>query len=599
MRRPFRRGGLVLLAVLVLTLPAPPAARAGSFSLLTFLPRAKVIVQGRLAADGTLSVPRVLHGQLPDEGPLFLADGAACYRRLRGLLDQELADPDRPGGETDDGCVEVVAFLEEQDTGQWVPVGARAGVVGLGPRGVYATFAEMRSWQTGVIKYNVIAHPHYRRESFLRRLEAEIGREDDRRRLAAEPPSGARAARLVSLFLDGVPYEADSPQDRTAAILRPAHTEEEAAVAAALRDADDEDDVVAMLGLTAAVPLPGLFDAVADRTGREQPAAVRKAAFRALARLDHYRAAGRLARLLSLDDPLCVDLLDAVTPEHVAGKPARLNREAGDAVFMLALDLRRRLRGQADDALVPLSEAVQARACEYLHPGMVPFFADWAFDGMPFTSLWALGELNRRTGRSFDRENRAEWDSWWKEAGPLLGPSYDLGTARGRRAWRQAYLLADPAARELLLRWWLYEPDPDETELLGEATGDDFPAAAQAVLAELWARQRLSTATREAILRRFVTLRLEEETAGGRRWRVEAECAFPLPVEANLGSRCGFEEEGEWELLNFGDGGARTLAKMTPPPGAGHPAWVTVELRETERQNGDEVLWSAAWSVGP
>jgi hypothetical protein len=605
MRRPVRLGVLLLLAGLTLTLPA--RAVGGNFNLFTLLPDAQVVVLGRLDAEGVLSVDRVLHGRLPDDGPLRVFNGAFCYQRLCEPPDQQTAGEEtRVGRDVVGRSVEVVVFLEMECAAGWVPVGGCFGIVGLTEKSlnvtvrVLARIDGLPPQTVYVHEERIIADHRYRRESFLRRVEAEMVRLEERRELASQPPSGGRATRLVSLFLEGVPYEADDPVEWTAAILRPAHADEEAAVGAALREDDDEDDVVALLGLAAAVPLPGLFDEVAARTGREQAAPVRRAAFTALARLDRCRAAGRLAPLLSLDDPLCVDLLQAIAPESANGKPVRLNRDAADALFLLALDLRRRPLSDPTIKGRILNQLVDQRVCDYLHPGMVPFVADWAFDDWHSSAAELLKELIRRTGRSFDRWDRTEWEAWWKEAGPLLGASYDLGTPAGRRAWRQAYSLADPVARELLLRWWLYEPDADEELLLREATGDDSPVAAQAVLAELWARQRLSTTTREAILRRFLTLRLiEEPKQAGERggWRVLAECAFPLPVGVYLSARATCEDEGEWQLLNFNASDTVDLGEWKRGPAAGRGVGETIELRETTYPSGFNQLWSATWSI--
>jgi hypothetical protein len=453
---------LLVLAAL-LPVPAARASPPAELDLEEYAAGSTLIVQGTLDANGELTVERTLYGEAPGEKPLRVDGGAEIHEGLARAMKQEKALP-------------VVAFLElEPAKWTWLPVND-GGVFGLTGKDVYQNVR--RYGRDGLLVRVNLAWSSWTPERFLKTVRAEIPRVAERDRVAAQPRSLDRARRLLTLDPDGVNSFA-----RTVKALTPADPDEELVVGVRLGEADDEERPL-LLRLIREVGYVGLWDKVAFFVERGHPSRVRVEAFSTLVKLDSARGSDRLARLLRADDPDLESLLGAVLDAAGDGKRS-LSREVAAALPFLACEVRRLARErhlrQAGQELPPLVEVLAA----YAHPGCLPLLFDWAMAENDPGSHFACDALLDLSGLGRIGAGRRDLAAWWERARLLLEPRYDLETDAGRKAWREAYAVADPGTRRVLLQLWFFEPAIDEGRLVKEAEGDHFSQSAQAVLDEM------------------------------------------------------------------------------------------------------------------
>jgi hypothetical protein len=262
--------------------------------------------------------------------------------------------------------------------------------------------------------------------------------------VTALPRSADRARRLLTLLPDGA-GDGSNAFNRTVKALTPDDPDEEAAVGTALWEAEEEGQPL-LLRLIREVGYRGLWDKVAFFAERGHPPAVRRAAFQTLVDLDWERGTARSARLLRADDPELRWFLNVILRRAGRNEAAgRLSPEVAAALPFRGADLRRR-PGERDLILVdewydphPVLEAL----VDYGRPDCLPVLYDWAMDESDPNSGAARKRLARVAGRKDEGKDRRALAAWWEQARPLLERRYDLDTEAGRKAWREAYAVAD------------------------------------------------------------------------------------------------------------------------------------------------------------
>jgi hypothetical protein len=452
---------LLLAAVAAGLLLVPGAARAGlpsCFNLEDHVSGSQLIVEGTLDADGRLTVTRTLYRGIPEEATLSIRDGAKCWQGLSRLMKR-------------DTPLSVVAFLSYSATDSdpsWHPVG-RMGVVGLSSTDVF-------------VNEGLVFPPACRPESFRAEVRAEVAQARERDRVIALPHSEERARRLLTLLGEAGPIRGHTFA-RTAAALRPGHPAELRALVAALWEAEDQERV-GLLALVRSAELGGLFEDVAPFAERGQSSEVREAAFSTLAALERSRAEARLGRLLRADDPDLITLLNLLFPDGLASVERHPSPDLVTALHFVAGELRGQIRKDPTKDLHEQCRRVLQALESAAHPTTMALLYDWAMDEKDPESEVAFNHLVAVTGLRFKREERRAWAAWWEGARPLLERRFDLETEVGRKAWREAYCVADDGTRRVLVGLWFFGTAFNEQRLRNDAAGDHFPLSAQAVLDE-------------------------------------------------------------------------------------------------------------------
>ncbi len=584
--------GDVLRALAVLTVLFAPGARAMAetippFDLHRSTERADLVVRGRLDAKGNLTVEAALKGK-PAPGPLATSNGAAVFADL-GRLDKRK------------GAVEVVVYLRRV-AGRWHIDGGKHGVVGFLANGVCLVHDEGQVLREGA---QLGRHPTLTREVFLKRARAAVAASDRRRALLLQPASADRLGKLASFLLL---LDADSRRYHLAEIARavqPLSPVEEKALVALLQSAGAAARPVLLELAGATARGQQAFDTVADSLAPRQPRAVRRAAIAALARIDSYRAAERLAGLLEVEEPELRLVLGALT----AGEPSRLSPAVVEPLRKLVEVMRARQRRDRW-AVVNESYALVAAVGHHAHPRLLPGLLEWARTDHPAAGQ-AAGELYRLTGLS-PRDDAKAWDAWWKKALPVLEARYDLRSAAGRTRWYRAWRTGSSETRRALLRLWAFEPQLDEPALVGETAGKEGEVA-KTVLAALWKHGRLSGATKGALVEKFLSVRLEEvpgrPISRARELRIVGTRHFPFPSEAWVNWRAGIvigddqqpKLEGSFSSCSLGEGkGPLLLGSLGGGSYPGSPrARALLELREVVYSRGGQVVWKRQWALGP
>jgi len=378
----------------------------------------------------------------------------------------------------------------------------------------------------------------------------------------------------------------------------------------ALKKATHAEERVWLLRLIADVPLTAAaFEPVASYLDRNYSGEVRRGAMDTLRALDAYRAAGRLAPLLTLSEPELAHVLSCLTTGSDPWQNALFNAKAAEGLFLLANLIRQAAVSEGGAARNQEIHLLLMRLREYAHPKHVAVLYTWGLSSGHPSDDQALAELQRLTGLKYTRGQWQTWLGWWRKAGPLLEASYDLRSDAGRLRWLKAYQGADPASRRLLRQLWLYEKDIDEAALLKAAEGK-YPVGAKDALAELWQRRRLSASSRQAIVEKFLGVELVEQqpptpkTPEWRDLRITIRRNFPFPKSAWVEPRYGITVNGaprlgnSWGSLSLGD--AHTFLGSMSGRYTGAPsARALLEVREVDHANGGKVLWTARWSLGP
>ena len=581
----------------LLLMPALAAAEwIPGFHLTTCAGQAAVVVRGRLDRAGKLAVGEVYHGRLDRGKRLTLRNGAELHGRLNGVKKQ-------------DGALEVIAFLRADAGRGWEPVRGEAGVVRLEADGIYALLDsdELGGLREGT---TLARHPRYSRAGFLAALRAALDTEKERRRLLALPRSAGRARKLLALLGKQEPRDRPYHLHAVRRGLVPVHAAEEQAILTALKEASYPEERAWLLRLVAEVPLSSTaFEPVAAYLDRKYAGQVRRAAMDALRALDAYRAAGRLAPLLSLNEPELAHVLSCLTTGSDPWQNARFNPKAAEGLFLLASLIRQAAVSEGGAARQHEIYLLLMRLREYAHPRHVAVLYTWGLSKGHPSDDQALAELQRLTGLKYTRGQWQAWLAWWRKAGPLLEAPYDLRTDTGRLRWLEAYQGTDAATRRLLRQLWLYEKEIDEAALLKAAQGK-HPAGAKDALAELWQRRRLSAPSRQAIVEKFLEVELVEmppPTPNAPEWRdvrITIRRNFPFPKAAWVDPRSDIAVgraprlTDTWGSLCLADD-HKSLGSLGARYTGAPNARALLEVREVDHANGRKVLWTARWSLGP
>ena len=591
---PHRCACRLLLSLLLL--PASAAAEwIPGFDLATCTGEARLIVRGRLEKTGKLTVVEVYQGRFDKNKPLTLRNGAELYTHLNRVKKQ-------------DGTLEVVAFLREDAGRGWEPFRGEAGMVRLEQQEVYALLEG--DGLRGLRETPTLArHPRYNRATFLAALREAVDTGRERRRLLSLPRSTDRARKLLTLLLKQEPRDRYYHLHLISRALLPVHPAEEQAILTALKKARAEE-CVWLLRLIATMPLTSkAFEPVAVYLDRKYPSEVRRGAMDTLRAVDAYRAAGRLAPLLSLNEPELANVLSCLTTGSDPWQNALFHPRAAEGLFLLANLIRQAALSEGGNARQQEIYLLLMRLREYAHPRHVAVLYTWGLaEGHPCCDQ-ALAELQRLTGLKYTRGQWRDWLTWWRKAGPLLEASYDLRSDAGRLRWLKAYQGADPAARRLLRQLWFYEKDIDEAALLKAAEGQ-YALGAKAALAELWERRRLSCPSRQAIVEKFLGVELVElpsrspTIAGWRELHLAIRRNFPFPKAAWVQPRSDIaigrkpRLSGSWGSLCLADD-HKFLGSLSGSFKGAPDARALLEVREVDHAHGGKVLWTARWSLGP
>ena len=594
-----------VLAVAALLATARPAAAETlpTFHLSGCTDAAVAVVRGQLAKDGTLVVTGVLRGEVEPGKAIRLRGGDSTFRELKQAA--KAATP---------GSFDVVVYVSVLKDDEGYPIWGSAGVVGFRGEDVFLHLGE----EEGALLRRgggwMQRHPKHTPESFLLAARNAIVAADRRKELLAMKSSPERGRQLFA-FLKGLPESAQAYHlSHAVRDLAPLPRDEESALLDLFHEARDESDRMLLLHLIAgAARSRSAFREVAAWLDRDRPAAMRRAAIHALDRIDPFAAQATLAGLLRRDEPELPSVLSALRGTD----PNRLDPRVLGPLLELTADVRdlhrqvgRQVRFQESHLLVEVLG-------HFAHPRTAAALAEWALADDHDTAGYACRQLEEAAGllrlTPADRADRVSLAAWWKTAKPALAGQHDLKTEAGRRAWYAAMRKADESARRILVCLWRFEAEPDTVALIREAKGDDA-APAKAALAELWRGGRLSADARRAVVRAFVTVRLEELTdvhrdPTVRELRIVGERNFPFPANTWVDCRAAIALGGKGPILpgtppstiNFQGSGPIVLGTLGGGSHPGSPvARAAVSVAEIDRQTKDKhVVWESRWDLGP
>lgn len=582
---------LIAVAVLAVLLGGSDRASAkelrSPFELHLRTDTAELIVHGRLDAKGKLIVDATLKGNATAK-QLVLTNGPKVFTALNELEKRATS-------------IEVVVYLRKAN-GKWEIEQDQHGVVGFLNNGVCCVHES----ENNLFGPTLGRHPTLSREAFLKNARAAVAALEHRKMLLGLPPSADRMGKIAAFWLK---LDRESRYLHSHALsraLRPLSPVEEKALVALLQSSAvaSKPLLLQLTGGTARGKVA--FEAVADLFDRRQPVEVRQAAINALAEIDPYRAQERLSTMLRIDE---AELLLVLYVLRVRGldlpNPAVVEplRKLTEAV--------RRLHRDDREAMANESRELAYLLVRYEHPKFLPLLVEWTLSDNHVTAERVGDQLQNWTGLS-PREDVRRWDRWWKKVKPLLGADYDLRRAPGRREWYRAYRSGDAVTRKILLRLWAFEPAPDEAAMVREAGGEGGDVA-KIVLAERWAQDRLTSATKGALVEKFLAVRLEEVPGQAiekyRHLRVIGEKSFPFPrgvwfdggVSIAIGDDREPVLEGSSDRSSLGEGaGSHVFGTMSGGSYPGTPkARVIVELREYVPSGSGKTGWKRTWKLGP
>jgi hypothetical protein len=556
------------------------------FDLHTRTEQAVLVVHGRLDERGNLTVESALKAK-PGAGPLIVTNGASVCAALSKAAKQPAP-------------IEVVVYLTRADAGRWQIDTGETGVVGFIGNGAYLVHEEGGIRQGGPV---LSRHPTLLRGPFLESARKAVAAVERRKELLRLPPSAARLEQIVR-FVQTQPASGQRHHLYLATrALQPLHSAEEKALVALLKNPDRSLDVPLLLDLAGATARgAAMFAVVADHLDRRQVKTVRLSAMRALAAIDPYQAQERLVPLLRIEEEELADVLQCL----YQGESFHLHPAVVEPLRKLTEAVRRQQRLDRH-ALSQESYVLAGILGHYSHPRLLPGLVEWVQANDHVSANQAESYLRAWTGLNL-REDPRGWEAWWKKAKPELEATYDLSTPAGRKKWYDAYRAGDANLRQVLLRLWAFEPTVAEPSLVREASGESGESA-RVVLATLWKHRRLSGQAKEALVEKFLRVRLEEvpnQPAGPRReLHIVGEKGFPFPAEAWVHWRAsiviGDRKPMLDESFNISSLGQETELQKLGSLGSGpHPgtpeARALLELREVDHE---QVVWKHQWTLGP
>ena len=579
---------VVALSILLSVEGRASAETIPPFDLHQRTASAEWVVHGWLDAKGGLIVDATLKGKAAAKR-VDLSNGKEVFASLKEFEERA-------------SSIEVVVYLRRSG-GKWEIERGSNGAVGFPNNGVCLVRDDENILRIGAAMGR---HPTLTREAFLKSARAAVVALERRKLLLALPPSADRIGTIAAawLALDGAARSHHSRELYRA--LAPLTAVEEKALLALLKSAAAASKPPLLNLVGGAARGKVAFAAVADLLDRRQPGEVRRAAIETLAEIDPYRAQERLIPLLRTDEPELQTALEVLG----GGDRATLNPAVLEPLRNLT-EAVRRLHRDDREALAGESEVLISVLWHYRHPKFLALLVEWTLSDNHVTADLIGCRLQQWMGLS-PREDRRRWDRWWDEAKPLLEADYDLRHAAGRRQWYRAYRSAKGPARDWLLELWTLQATLDEAALLREAGAEGGDVAKQALAAQ-WSQRRLSGAAKGDIVKKFLTVRLEEVTdrpaSRSRELRIVGEKSFPFSPTAWVEWRAGFAigDEGEPTL-----GGSFNASSLGNDPGAqilgtrgggsypGTPqARAILELREDVPSGSGKTGWKRTWRLGP
>jgi hypothetical protein len=493
-----------------------------------------------------------------------------------------------------------------------------AGVVGMDRESVY-TLGGARADRIDKGGPALAKNSTYTRESFLKALQEALQVIGERRGLVALPPSATRAAKLVDFVLKhgaektAIGREADYRVQLSAVshAMAPISPAEQTVLVQRIRDIAEPEDKAMLLELAGSIPVgKDAFGELSGWIDRARPPVVRRAAMRAISRIDPYAASERIAPLLSVKEPELRIALEALGGISYPPRDAKLSLKVVDALLDLATEMKDWPAGASIDS-TNAHFGLTHQLHHYAHPRLIGALYDAALNSSDSTREQSVSDLREVTGLKWERAQKDQWEAWWTKARPVLEATYDLGKPDGLAAWLAAYASADEATQRILLRLWVFQEAIDEAALIAAATAKGNPAGAVATLAELWRLGRLSGDAMRQIFDAFVTIEMVEgppqpQDPARRDLSFFGSATFPFPSGVSVQYRYSIGVGKEPALpATFDnsaslDRGAKISLGSLSTPARGQPqAKGLLEIRQVDYQHDQQVIWSTSRAFGP
>lgn len=534
----------VVLLPLAVLLCQPDQALGESippFELDASAGNSKIVAHGELHPDGTLRVIEAFKGKPEGAGDLRLPIGEI---RFKSVL-KDIGNEDNP---------QVVVFLSDlgADGVYHLAPGSNGGFVALGPGDKVFAWLPSEMSRTGAAFQ---AHPSWTKRIFMEELKQSLKLDAELDAVLAKPRGGERLAKCFEFLRAHQPRKTSKdsqyfpwPWDghgyffsKIARATQKPSAAEESVLAELLRNAGSEGDRARVLMFIGSIGCSrALYPEVLPWVEVKVPKVPRQQAFTALASIDSFAAAEVLSHFLSLDDPLIDDVLDTLSNSGWMREPRLLNPAVVEPVLALGRqvlikchsgDYRDGNRGYATLGVLQ----------SYFHPTLLPLMIEWANDKDTPTRAQAMGNLRSALdviNGSADPERIAKW--WGRAQNrDAVMRHYDLSSMTGVNVWLQAWRQSDDKiTKHVLLRLWDFTSNVPEQELLNACEGE-VGAAAKELLSELWQRKRLTTATRKAVVAKYMKMRIEDQpcvnSVDPKVWRtryVMGDRLFPFPHDA-------------------------------------------------------------------
>ena len=395
--------------------------------------------------------------------------------------------------------------------------------------------------------------------------------------------------------------------------LRPVNLEENREILRELAGAADPDSRCFLIGLAGDLPLPeNAFDVIAPWMNRQHPAALRRAAMQACARINPPAATQRLLPSLHLAEPELAAVLELLSSSGAETRDERVV----EALLTLSGEMREAAFMEANAGPHEVQRELQAALRRYAHPRLAAFYFHWLAEGKPPAADDpddVAENLRSLLGMRWSREQLA---AWWRWQQAVLEPVYHLPADQDLTRWLAAYQGADETARHLLLRWWIDAPGTNQLALVQAATVAQTADTARAALAALWhgdpvpaERDHLSDEAKQALFEKFLKVELVDQAGiKGHRFKDQHElaimgaCNFPfydyicyhasIVVDGRTAgeSLAGVALEPNLKQWRFGSQGGYV---------PGQSASATLEIFQLEHYPDAKKLWQARWDLGP
>lgn len=558
---------LIFPLALMVCLNAPIAVgeMLPSFEIDRVVMESSFILEGKLAADGTLEVSQVHKGQLQLPAKCKLSQGNYSFSSFSKSMEKDppkswLVFAASPGDEGDYslvlGSASVIVVSQADKVYAWLPSFGWGGAA-------------------------IAAHDHWTSKSFLAELNQAMQRTEKLGALLELPRSVTRVRELIRFVESNAPWPPHQDEKNARGFDWPGYlfqkvavglyhpsSEEESALADLLRAAATDEQKSLVLAVIANIkPTPSLFKAVLPWVDVSTPKLTRREAIRALLACDAYEGAGVLAQFLRADD----QLLDVLVASLSNSGWSREDNAHHPAVIKRLSELGRQILDQSktrDNNAVNRGYACLGLIQSYIHPELLPLLVEWSGTSETSTHAQALSNLRSILGLSDSKTTDKEVIDWWSKNKAWVVRPYDLTKPDELDVWLTEWRTHDdPVARKVLLYHWDFQPAIPEQELLKRCEGAE---PVKLVLAELWQRKRLSAGTRKEIVRRYVKMKIVMQPnryttkAIPGEVSIQSERRFPFPEAAWINCTGDLAANREAEIVDHQSGGSWSLSGKGP-----------------------------------